>query len=410
MHINLTSIMRATFIAAIATVGAVSVSYAHERGDDGDSSAGGRRDFTVDCDRGQSLNRVLKRLDRRQSATINVKGTCREYVEIIGLDNLTLQGSPGATLHRPDAQPVPPAFGEVGVVTIIGSSGITLKDLQISAPNTGDGTLQPIGIAIGHGSSDIRLQNLVVEEGSSGVVVFSASQVYAQALTVHNAGWAALAVYDGSSAHLEANSLLESTTPGFRSGIHITNSVVNLSAGTVIRNMQYGIWADMDATVSIHNIRNIPGAEIVIENDPGTNNVRGMWINGGSSATLAAKLRIVNPGEGVRIEGNSTLSAGRHLEITGSQGNALYVGNDSYATLLRSWSTGAGLKIADSGRNGIVAVNNSTVELGTPLELSGNAVTDIFCDSRSLVTFGVFAQNAVVQCPNFVIGETEAIP
>lgn len=409
MHINLTSIMRAIFIAVIAVTGTVGVSYA-EQGDDSDlSAAEGERGFTakVDCDRGQSLNRVLKRLDRRRSATIRVKGTCREYIEIIGLDNLTLQGLPGAILHRPNTEPVPPAFGEVGVVTIIGSSGITLKDLQISAPNTGDGTLQPTGIAIGHGSSDVRLQNLVVEEGASGVLVYSGSQVYAEAITVRNPGWAAFGIYDGSSVHIEGNSLLESTITTFRSGIHVANSVLNLS-GTVIRNMQFGIWAATSAVVSIHNVRNVPGSEVVIENAPGVFNLQGLRITAGSMATLDARLRIVNPGDGVRVEGNSTLTAGNNLEITGSQGHGLYVVNDSHATLLRSSIPGTGSSITGSGRNGIVVVNNSTVELG-PIVLSGNAVTDIFCDSRSLITSGFFAQG-VVQCENLVLGETEAIP
>jgi hypothetical protein len=368
-----------------------------------------RPGFTVnvDCDRGGSVNRALKKLDRRQSATIQVKGTCREYIEIVNLSNLTLQGLPDATLQRPDAAPVPPAFGEVGVVTIIGSSGITLKDLRVVAPNTGAG-IQPMGIAIGHASSDVRLQNLVVEEGASGVLVYSGSQVYAQAVTVRNAGWAAFGIYDGSVVHIEGNSLLESTITTFRSGIHVSNSVVNLS-GTAIRNMQYGIWAAASAVVGIHNVRNVPGSEVVIENDPGVFNLQGLRLTAGSMAALDARLRIVNPGDGVRVEGNSTLTAGNNLEITGSQGHGLYVINDSHATLLRSSMPGSGSSsITGSGRNGIVVVNNSTVELG-PLEFSGNAVTDIFCDSRSLITSGFFAQG-VVQCENLVPGETEAIP
>ncbi|HEX7026458.1 MAG TPA: hypothetical protein VF268_04405 [Gammaproteobacteria bacterium] len=409
MLTNFKSIMRATCIAVMAAA-ASGVASAEEYGDGGDLSAAIEKlsglTVNVDCDRGVSLNRVLKKLDWSQSATVRVKGTCREYIEIVNMSNLTLQGLPGATLHRPDAEPVPPAFGEVGVVTIIGSSGITLKDLRVVAPNTGAG-IQPTGIAIGHGSSDVRLHNLVVEEGASGVLVYSGSQVYAQAITVRNAGWAAFGIYDGSSVHIEGDSLLESTITTFRSGIHVANSVLNLS-GTVIRNMQYGIWASTSAIVGIHNVRNVPGSEVVIENDPGVFNLQGLRLTAGSMATLDARLRIINPGDGVRVEGNSTLTAGNNLEITGSQGHGLYVVNDSHATLLRSSFSGTGSSITGSGRNGIVVVNNSTVELG-PIVLSGNAVTDIFCDSRSLITSGFFAQG-VVQCENLVLGETEAIP
>src|SRR5215813_13798288 len=75
--------------------------------------------ITVDCSAGQSLNRILSHLDKRTPAVIKVKGTCAEYVEVRGFDDLTLKGAIGAKL----VQPVnPPANNLLSAVLLIGAS------------------------------------------------------------------------------------------------------------------------------------------------------------------------------------------------------------------------------------------------------------------------------------------------
>src|SRR5436305_11977533 len=56
---------------------------------------------TVDCSIGQSLNRTLSKLDKQVATTVSVNGTCSEYVQVVGFENLTLKGLPGAALVQP---------------------------------------------------------------------------------------------------------------------------------------------------------------------------------------------------------------------------------------------------------------------------------------------------------------------
>ena len=46
----------------------------------------------VNCDQGQSLNRTLSRLDKHSPATVLVKGTCTEFVQVKGFEDLALKG------------------------------------------------------------------------------------------------------------------------------------------------------------------------------------------------------------------------------------------------------------------------------------------------------------------------------
>jgi hypothetical protein len=56
---------------------------------------------TVDCSNGQSLNRTLAKLNTTLPTTVFVKGTCNEYVQVFGFNNLTLKGLSGAALAQP---------------------------------------------------------------------------------------------------------------------------------------------------------------------------------------------------------------------------------------------------------------------------------------------------------------------
>jgi hypothetical protein len=57
--------------------------------------------ITVDCNNGQSLNGTLSKLDKQTPSVVSVNGTCTEYVQVIGFENLTLKGLAGATLLQP---------------------------------------------------------------------------------------------------------------------------------------------------------------------------------------------------------------------------------------------------------------------------------------------------------------------
>jgi hypothetical protein len=122
----------------------------------------------VDCNRGQSLNRTLSKIEKFEPATVKFKGTCTEYVVIDGFDNLTLKGLPGATIQQPAANtPTTPLY----VLRVLASRGVTLSGFTVqSLPSV----FSAIGIE--RGSTDVLLEDITTD-GSWGIVIDQASQV-----------------------------------------------------------------------------------------------------------------------------------------------------------------------------------------------------------------------------------------
>jgi SAM-dependent methyltransferase len=185
---------------------------------------------TVNCDKGESLNRALSRLNNHPAATVSVKGTCTEYVQVVGFDNLTLNGLPGAALVQPSTSP-----GDLGTgVLLIGSSrSVIINGLSIQ----GD-TVAPIVIT--HGSSDIRLENLNVRGGDFGIIIVEHSQALLSHVVGQNAGYTPLGIYDASDVHIEHCLFDNPSGAPWHAGISMGASHVTMFDDT-IRNMQVGI-------------------------------------------------------------------------------------------------------------------------------------------------------------------------
>ena len=103
---------------------------------------------SVDCNKGQSLNQTLAKLDKQTPTTVSVNGTCTEYVNVVGFENLVLKGQPGATLAQPS--------GGAGILftallLIESSRSVLVSGFSVQADTSTS------AIAIGPGSSDIRL-------------------------------------------------------------------------------------------------------------------------------------------------------------------------------------------------------------------------------------------------------------
>jgi len=364
--------------------------------------------IVVDCGAGQLLNRTLAKLDKYTPATVQVKGTCTEYVLIHGFDGLTLKGVQGAALVPPAGDP---GNGGLGLVLIEASRSITIDGFTI---HSGSSTVDSIGVR--GNSLDVRLRNLKIDGGANGITAFEASQVSIARVTVRDhLGYAAVAVWDVSDVHVEDCLFERSTGAMWHVGIAVGSGHVTMH-GTKIRNMQQGISIGGSGSVDIVDYYSYypPGGptDVVIENPAGTN-FSGVWVGNGSSLNIGrAKLRITNPGQswgwntaGVTVDGG-TLNAGGNLVVSGSQGHGVFLSNNSYASL-------AGSSITGSGHGGLVAVNMSTIAVGTsnPLtEISGNGM-DLFCDSKSLITGGANVANAAtVQCSNLLPGDYENLP
>jgi hypothetical protein len=343
----------------------------------------------VDCNRGNSVNDALTRLAARAVAaptTLWVTGTCTEYVQIRGFDGLALKGRPGATLVKPST-PADPLVGS-GVLTIDASRSVTVDGLA----------LQGGGIGIRGGSSDIRVRNTTVEGG--GIGIYEHSQVSLAGVEVRNPSFAALQVYDLSDVHLE-DSVFENTAGGYRWGVFVTKALLTMH-GTVIQGFATGLNVFPGGVLDVADFDSFVPAggatEVLIESPTSV----GCAVSGGTVMLSGAKLHITNAGvNGVYVSQGGRVT-GNYLEVTGSGNQGVLVTHNSAVSL-------GGATITGNVHGGLVVVNQSTAEAGGAT-LSGNG-SDLFCDSRSLVTGGGNIKGEpTIQCSNLLSGSYEALP
>ena len=359
----------------------------------------------VDCDRGQSLNRALARLDKFEPATVKFKGTCTEYVAINRLDNLTLKGLPGATIQQPATNS---SSSQLYVLTVTASRGVTLSGFTVhSLPSV----FSSIGIE--RGSTDVLLEN-VTTEGAWGIVAAQASQVWLTGVDVNiTSGFAGISAFDKSDVHIVGGLVHRAANSDYVAGLFVASGHVTME-GMTIRDMQVGIDIDNSGSVDLVNFDSTASlVDVTIDNPAGTNS-NGVFVNNGSSLNLSsARLLISNAGQpygfnsgAVFVTNGSTMTAGASLIVTGSRGQGVMVSNNSHAEL-------AGSSITGSGHGGLVVVNQSTAgaNLTNPLTtISGNA-TDLFCDSKSRITGSLYIANVTtVQCSDVLPDLYEGLP
>ena len=365
--------------------------------------------ITVNCNNGQSLNSTLSKLNKQTPTTVLVNGTCTEYVQVIGFENLTLKGLAGATLLQPST-----GAGNLfnSLLYIESSRSVTVDRLSLQAD-----TVTVPAVGIGHGSSDVRLRYLNVQGGTFGIAVFEHSQVSVAYVTAQNPGYATLGVYDSSDVHVERSLFDSSTGASWQVGMDVGASHVTVY-GTTITNMQVGINGHAGAIVDVvafDTYYAFGGPSDVVINSPAATNYNGVTIDtGGSLNVTGAKLVINKPGQtwggttgGVLISDGAAMTASNgYLVITGSNGQGVMALNNSHATMIGATVTGG-------SHGGLVAANLSSIDVsaGSTLSLvSGNSM-DLFCDPGSTITGSVNLSGAPTsKCTNLLSAETVALP
>lgn len=362
---------------------------------------------TVDCNSGQSLNATLSKLNRQTPNTVTVSGTCTEYVQVIGFESLTLQGSAGATLLEPATSTT-----QLGLLLIDASRSVTLDGFSIQAGTTG-----PSAIAIGHGSNDIRLRHLNITGGSEGITIFEQSQVSIAYVTAQDPGFTTLGVYDLSDVHLERSLFQDSTGASWHVGLSVGASHITMY-GTTINNMQVGIGAYAGSIIDVLTFttyyQTSGSTDVVINNSAGTS-YNGVTVDGSGSLNVSgAKLLINKPGQtwggtsgGVLLTDDSSLTASNgYLKITSSNGQGVMALDNSHATI-------SGGTVTGGSHGGLVAANLSSIDVsaGPILTLVGGNSVDLFCDPNSTITGSVNLSGVPTsQCTNLLSGETVALP
>ncbi len=362
---------------------------------------------TVDCNQGQSISAALAKLNRQTPNTVTVSGTCTEYIQVIGFESLTLQGLSGATLVEPST-----GTNQLGFLFIGSSRSVTVDGFSLQASTTGASA-----IAVGHGSTDIRLRHLNITGGSSGISIFEQSQVSIAYVTAQDPGFTTLGVYDLSDVHLE-RSLFQNTTGAlWHVGLFVGASHITMY-GTTINNMQVGIDAYAGSIIDVLTFTSYyqtsGSTDVVINNSAGTS-YNGVTVDGSGSLNVSgAKLLINKPGQtwggttgGVLLTDDSSMTAANgFLTITSSNGQGVMVLDNSHATL-------NGAKVTGGSHGGLVATNLSSIDVsaGTTLTLVGGNSVDLFCDPNSMITGSANLSGVPTsQCTNLLSGETVTLP
>lgn len=363
------------------------------------ASAQAQSTVSVNCNKGESLNKTLARLSNQGPLTVSVSGTCTEFIHAVGFENLTLKAAPGATLVQPAT-----GGGNLGnaVLSIESSRSVTVSGFSFHADTFA-------AIQVAHGSNDIRLEYLNVQ---GSIFIDEHSQVLLFHVIGRNAGFATLAAFDLSDVHVEHCLFEDTTGTSWHSGIFVGAAHITMF-DTTIRNMQVGIdesaGADVDL-VSYNTYTPSGGPTDVLIDSPAGNNYQGISLQGRSSINVnSAKLIIEQAGQpwgwnsgGILVSDGSTLTASDgYLVITGSYGQGILVENNSHATL-------TGASVTGSGHGGLVLANSSTVEVsqGNSLTLIGGNGVDLYCDSVSRITGGAnLAGVSTSQCANVLPAE-----
>lgn len=365
--------------------------------------------ITVDCSRGQSLNQTLAKLDKHTPTTVAVSGTCSEYVQAIGFENLTLKGQPGATLLDPGT-----GTGTLfnTLLYIESSTSVLVSGFTVQAGTS------VTAIAIGHGSSDIRLRYLNITGGSESITVFENSQASIAYVSAQAPGYTTLGIYDSSDVHLEHSQFAGTGTSSvWNVGVALGASHVTMYDVT-ISNMQQGISAANTSIVDIlyyDTYYNTGGpTDVTISNTAGIN-FNGVTIDGGGSLNVTgARLVINKAGQtwgsntgGVLLSDGAIMNASNgNLVITGSYGQGVIAINNAHATM-------TGATVQGGVHGGLVTTNLSSIDVstaGTLSNISGNGV-DLFCDANSWVTGTAnISGTRIINCANLLSTETVVLP
>jgi hypothetical protein len=303
--------------------------------------------------------------------TITVSGTCRENVLIAGIDDLTLAGTPGASVVDQSAT-------ALFVIQIEHSKRVTITGLEVVGGTDGIFCTR---------ASDCIINNNDVHGGLGGIWLYDHSAATLAGNHVHGTG-------NGVGVAYSSYALLRGgTAPPFGGPSGDPNIIED--------NTGIGLYIVDGSTCRVQGSADKPN---IIRNNGGS----GVWI----SHAVGTLIFPVITGNGI---GNTNVNSGgveleggilriSSAQITGNSGPGLFAAHGSHADV--GGSTGSdGTTISGNERNGVVLLLNSSAGFGgvNPVTLNGHS--DVFCDAFSVLqNMNHITGATVVNCPNQVIG------
>lgn len=311
---------------------------------------------TVGCPGGTpgtypSINAALAALDNQGPHTITVTGTCTESVLLDQRERLTIQAPTGQTATINGTA----SFG----IQILNSGNITLRNLAVSAPQTGiavanksaaaiagvtaQGGLNAIDIFGGatanlggftaadavllHNSTNgMRIEGSVVffpgfvtAEDNSGAGIFMDSgrlEILGQNLSplqggpnIFRGNFVGISISNGAFVQLSRYNLIENNdTNGI---LALVNSIVHLMGGTVIQgNPRSGVAVLFNSTLrsnGANTIQNNGSANDAFRSGVSASHNSMVWFGGGQIINNTGRGILTDSGATVRLD-NSTVS------------------------------------------------------------------------------------------------------
>lgn len=216
--------------------------------------------YTVNCDNNEHIQSVLSVIQNSGGgrATVDIYGTCKEFLRIRDFDRLALVGHNGATIQNPSGD-------QFKTIDILSSSFVTLKNLTITGGLAGlecadnsvchleNNTLigaKEYGIVVTRSQATL-LNNAVVHNGLSGIWVNNGASIRSESDSITENGSAGVLV-------VGSNLVLQDTAIDFNEGpgvVATNNSIVRLYDATITNNLGNGLQIESASTLqfSLYN-------------------------------------------------------------------------------------------------------------------------------------------------------------
>jgi len=358
-----------------------------------------RKASNVDCNKGDSINDALSKLDPLEANDLNVSGTCNENVTILRFEDLRLIASPGAAINA--------AVPNGDVVRILFSRNVFIQGFSISGPASASS-----GIALTRSHACVLGGN-TISGPFNGIQLFSSS-ANINDNTINGIVRNGFFITAHSEANLIANTVDNTGFPvtGPSNGLHVEgNSAVDFRPGfivgaAVLRGFGRGTFVGPGSVLNIIGNTTAAAPQTIIEN----NFLMGVYGTNGGQTQISNFVQIQNNGNpdpyggGVLVERGANVALGGNVTVSNNTGQGVILLHNSSASF-------GGATVSNNSRNGVVAVNSSTIEFNSGTSVNGNTAQDIFCDSQSIIARSTNIIGATkITCPNLKAGKSDPLP